>query len=495
MKVIQRNLGAILAPVASGIAVIDVADPSQVRELDYTSLDCLADGVARRLIRDGVLPGERIAIFGENSFEFLAVLLGSMRAGAVAVPINIKQPDATVDFIIEDAAVDLVFSDPALAQRVPASCQTQLLEAQALSQYVDDGKFSAAATAKDDIALVLYTSGSTGRPKGVLLSHASQWFMVDSLGDALAGQTAAVAAPLYHMNGMLMSFLLLNRGGTIVLMPRFRPRDYLEAVARFAVTAVTGVPTMLALMAREDDLLSRLKLDHVETVLIGSSPLSQTTVACAQRMFPRARIANSYGTTETGTGMFGPHPNGIPTPAMALGYATLNTDVRLVGGADETQGVLEVRSPAAMHGYLNLPEKTAARTTADGFITTGDVMRRDAHGFFYFVGRDDDMFVCGGENVFPGEIERLLERDPRIAEACVVPVADDIRGQMPVAFVTLAADSDIDEAGVKAIVLAGAPAYMHPRRVVILATMPLAGTNKVDRQALQLQAENSATAL
>ena len=110
-------------------------------------------------------------------------------------------------------------------------------------------------------------------------------------------------------------------------------------------------------------------------------------------------------------------------------------------------------------------------------------MRRDAHGFYYFVGRDDDMFVCSGENVYPGEVERVLESDPRISEACVVPVDDDIRGQMPVAFVTVVADG-VNEDDVKGVALAGAPAYMHPRRVWFLDVMPLAGTNKIDRHAL-----------
>jgi acyl-CoA synthetase (AMP-forming)/AMP-acid ligase II len=187
--------------------------------------------------------------------------------------------------------------------------------------------------------------------------------------------------------------------------------------------------------------------------------------------------------------MFGPHPDGVRIPAVSLGYPQPHVDVRLVGGT-ANEGVLEVRTPAAMNGYLNLPEKTAEKLDADGWINTGDIMRRDDQGLYYFVGRDDDMFNCGGESVYPGEVERVLERDARIYECCVVPIADDIKGQIPTAFVVAVPGQAVDEGEVKAVALAGAPAYMHPRRVFFLDTMPLAGTNKIDRQELIRRAES-----
>ena len=191
--------------------------------------------------------------------------------------------------------------------------------------------------------------------------------------------------------------------------------------------------------------------------------------------------------------MFGPHPDGIPVPSLVLGHPQEHVQVRLVGGANPDEGVLEVRTPATMNGYLNLPEKTADKMSTDGWINTGDIMRRDEHGFFYFVGRDDDMFNCGGENVYPGEVERVLESDPRIAECCVIPVADEVRGHKPVAFVVTAVGSGLTEQDVKGIALAGAPAYMHPRAVYFVDTMPLAGTNKIDRQALTTLAAERAS--
>ena len=165
-------------------------------------------------------------------------------------------------------------------------------------------------------------------------------------------------------------------------------------------------------------------------------------------------------------------------------------ELRLVdaGGHDADEGVLWQRTPANMHGYLNLPEKTREVLTPEGWYVSGDVFRRDADGAYFFIGRTDDMFVCGGENIFPGEVESLLERHPGVQQTCVVPVPDEIKGEKPFAFVVRAPGSMLDEAEVKRFALEHAPAYQHPRRVAFLDAMPLAGPNKVDRKALKAQA-------
>jgi len=150
--------------------------------------------------------------------------------------------------------------------------------------------------------------------------------------------------------------------------------------------------------------------------------------------------------------------------------------------ADE--GVLEARCGALMTHYHKLPEATAKAMTADGYYRTGDVFRRDENGFFFFVGREDDMFVCGGENIFPGDVEKMLERHPAIHQAAVIPVPDELKGHKPIAFVVRAGNAALDEDAVKAYALANAPAYQHPRRVIFIDEMPLAGTNKIDKRAL-----------
>jgi acyl-CoA synthetase (AMP-forming)/AMP-acid ligase II len=152
-------------------------------------------------------------------------------------------------------------------------------------------------------------------------------------------------------------------------------------------------------------------------------------------------------------------------------------------------GVLQIKCPALMNGYHKLPEATQKAMTPDGYYVTGDVFSRDARGFYYFLGRTDDMFVCGGENIYPSEVEKMLERHPAIQQACVVPVVDDIKGQKPVAFVILKPEAAVHEQEIKEYALANGPAYQHPRRVWFLKEIPLAGTNKIDTRALMKIAE------
>jgi len=244
------------------------------------------------------------------------------------------------------------------------------------------------------------------------------------------------------------------------------------------------------MVVREREALARTDLSSVEFVGTGSAPLTQKLVDDVTARFPRAAFVQAYGTTEAGPVVFGPHPDGRPMPAIALGWTRPDVDVRIVGpdGRDAEEGVLWMRTPATMRGYLNQPEKTREVLTADGWYISGDVVRRDADGIHYFVGRADDMFVCGGENVFPGEVEAMLETHPAIVQASVVPVPDEIKGEKPFAFVVARGGHPLTEDDVKQYALAKAPAYQHPRRVVFVDELPMAGTNKIDRAALRQRA-------
>jgi acyl-CoA synthetase (AMP-forming)/AMP-acid ligase II len=361
--------------------------------------------------------------------------------------------------------------------------------------FLDPGPFDTVRPSGDEIAMFLYTSGSTGRPKGVPLSHRGQlWsvrYRLETTPD-LHRHRFMVAAPLYHMNGLGTSKTVLAAHASMVLLPQFRAPAYIEAIARYRATWLSGVPTMLALIARETEALARCDLSSVERIGIGSAPLAQPLIDAVKHIFPGAAITNGYGTTESGPVCFAPrHPRGVPRPDIALGYPIDDVRLRLVknGDRDADEGELEVWTPALMQGYHRLPEKTAAVMTEDGFYRTGDLMRRDAHGFYYFVGRADDMFVCGGENIYPGEVERMLERHPDIQQAQVVPVDDEIRGQKPVAFVVPAPGATLTAQAVKDWALAHGPAYAHPRHVELVSELPLGGTGKVDRRVLKERAE------
>ena len=480
-----QNLGDPLNGEKSQVALIDLSEGEDV--YTYAQLETQIEAQADVL---GIDQKDRIGLLANNSAAFVSTFFAIMRRGGVAVPINTKFPRDTLAHITQDAELKFAFVEESENEQLPND-----LDQRKLSLRQSTKSSTGLVTPEfGQPGLVLYTSGSTGMPKGVLLSHDSQWAMVDRLKLAMSGAIGIIAAPLYHMNGLLGLWSLFAGGGTVVLMPRFEARAYLQAVHDHRVNVITGVPTMLSLMLKEQDLLKSLDLSCVAGISVGSAPLSETLIEQVQDLFPNASIRNGYGTTEAGAMMFGAHPEGIPVPSLSLGYPQTHVEVRLVDGTNSDEGVLEIKTPAAMNGYLNLPEKTAEKMDAQGWITTGDIMRRDENGFFYFVGRDDDMFNCGGENIYPGEVERIMESDPRVAESCVVPIADEIKGQKPVAFVVTAVGHDLTEQAVKDVVLENAPAYMHPRQVYFLEEMPLAGTNKIDRKALTaLAAEGAPT--
>ncbi len=489
------NLGDTPAGADDAVAVFDLSSGT-ARPVPYAALRRQAGAVARRLRERGLPRGARVGLLGANSVAFLAAYFGILRAGLVAVPVNWRLPAATVAFILADAGAGLVLADAERRPLCPPAVPCAALEDIAdIADAAADGAepaLSSAPVGARDAALILYTSGSTGRAKGVVLSHAAYTWVFDvrTRGVDLARHRFVVAAPLYHMNALNTVQLALRGGASVVLLPQFKARDYLRAVAEYRGTLLTMVPTMIGLMARESDLLAALDLTCTETVRLGSAPLSEAIVAAARRIFPKATVGNAYGTTEIGSVVFGPHPDGRPVPPLALGYPHPAVALRLrdAYGTDTDEGVLEVRTPAAMLGYHGLPEQTARSFTADGYYITNDVMRRDADGCFWFVGRSDDMFVCGGENVFPGEVETLLERHPAVAEACVVPIADAVKGQKPFAFVVPRAGAAVDPAEIKRYALAEGPAHAHPRGVHVLESMPLLGTGKIDRAALGRQA-------
>jgi long-chain acyl-CoA synthetase len=346
--------------------------------------------------------------------------------------------------------------------------------------------------------MFLYTSGSTGKPKGVVLSHESHlWVLaMRRRPTSTARQRVLIAAPLYHMNGLATAHAALAQHDSVVLLPRFTAASYIDAIGRYRCTTLSAVPPMMAMMLQERESLRRADLSSVTSIRMGSAPVSAALHESLRRLFPHAQINNVFGTTESGPITFGPHPEGLTPPVRSVGYAHPQVQLRLADGENTAseEGVLHIKCPALMNGYHKLPEATRSVMTTDGYYVTGDVFSRDAQGFYFFLGRADDMFVCGGENIYPSEVEKMLERHPAVQQACVVSVEDEIKGQKPAAFVVLKPGTAASAQEIKDYALANAPAYQHPRRVWFLKELPLAGTNKIDTKALRNLAEEKIAA-
>lgn len=493
------NLGDLVPtdrPPGSG-CLIDAVSGRTVEAAEYRSM---VDAMARGLVRRGHRRGDRIGIIGLNSLNYVFAYLGIMKAGMIAVPINHRVPRSTVEHIVQDAGLGLILADRAFQTLVPDSVDQVLLDdASDFGALLDAGPFEAIEPAPLETAMILYTSGSTGRPKGVPLSHSGQLWVLSRRTAAadFAAHRLLVAAPLCHMNALLMLKLSAYAGGTIILLPEFKAETYIDAISRFRPTWLTSVPTMLALVAQRREQLAVSDLSSVRIVAMGSAPASGALFATLHELFPKASVVTNYGTTEAGAGVFGSHPDGLPRPPLSIGYPLADIGFRLIdeeGKPSPGRGRLQLKTPAVMIGYLNLPEKTAEVLDAEGWYDTGDIIRRDENGFCYFVSRADDMFVCGGENVLPGEVEALLERHPVVQQSCVVPVPDDIKGMKPVAFVVPRPGAAQDGEALKSYTLENAPAYMHPRQVWFCDSLPLGPTGKVDRKALMTRAAQMAGA-
>jgi len=484
------NLGDLFDPEADPdkTALIAVDADGNPRHFSYRVLERAIAALSAGLTERGFRRGARIALLGANSAEYLIVYFAIMRAGLVAAPVNIRLPAATIHFILGDAAAEFAFADRARLAVLPPVLAAAALDTVAIED-APSAPFETSAPEDREAAMILYTSGSTGRPKGVLLSHEGQLWALRTRVATFAEPAAdrfLVAAPLYHMNALFAAKTALMAGASLVLLAGFAPHSYIDAIGRFRCTALTSIPTMIARVVKEEARLAATDLSSVRRLTMGSAPVTQALWDKARAAFPGARLVVGYGTTEHGPSTFGPHPEGLPTPDLALGYPLPGNEVRLSGGGPD-EGVLEVRCPAVMEGYANLPGATA-KVLRDGWYWTGDVMRRDRDGFYFFVGRADDMFVCSGENIYPGEVEAVLERHPAVHQASVVPAADEERGQIPVAFVVLRPGAEADEAGLKQFALANAPPVQHPRRVFFKPELPLTGTSKIDRRALAEEA-------
>lgn len=485
------NLGALTSTDRDldKAAIIDLATGKE-RRFSYRDFEGQANAVARSLSARGLMRGDRVAILSANRFEFLTTVHGIMRAGFVAVPVNFKFPAATIDYIVHDSGAKLVFCDAQRFDSAPRDLPRIRFDGDGseFAAFLKPGPFATVAAASGEPAMFLYTSGSTGRPKGVVLSHQSHIWVVQQRMAALdmTRHRFLIAAPLYHMNALAMSQVAHAAHATVILLPQFTAQLYLQAIEDYRCTWLTAVPPMIAMMLNDKRRLAATDLSSVELLRMGSAPVSQSLMDAIHRTLPKAAVTNAYGTTEGGPIVFGPHPQGLPQPEMSVGYPHPRVQVRLIGedGKPSDLGVLEMKSPAIMNGYHNRPD-IVPPITSDGFYITGDVFRRDENGFHFFVGRTDDMFVSGGENIFPGEVEKMLETHPDVIQACVVPVDDDIKGTKPVAFVVKREGSHVDEKSLKAYALKNAPAYQHPRSIWFVDSLPLASTNKVDRNALR----------
>ncbi|MBE1535516.1 FadD3 family acyl-CoA ligase [Actinomadura algeriensis] len=426
----------------------------------------------------GVGKGDRAAVWAPNSAEWIIAAFGLVTAGGVLVPVNTRfKTDEAADIVRRSGAKAVLVQQGFLGQEYTAPDGVPVIDLK--SDFLSSGSPFEADVRADDIADVIYTSGTTGRPKGVMMDHAqtlrlyAEWC---DLADLREGDRYLIVNPFFHTFGYKAGCVAsMIRGATILPVPVFDVDKVLELVERERVTILPGPPTLYhsLLEAKADRDLSSLR-----AAVTGAADIPVELIRRVRNELPFKSIMTGYGLTEAGTATASRPGDSFEDIATTVGTPCDGVEVRI---ADD--GEVLVRGYSVMRGYLDDPEATAAAIDADGWLHTGDLGTIGDRGHVRIVGRKKDMFIVGGFNAYPAEIEDFLLEHPAVAQAAVIGVPDARMGQVGKAFVVrrgeLAADELIAWSRER---MAG---YKVPRHVVFRDELPLNATGKVMKDRLE----------
>jgi long-chain acyl-CoA synthetase len=459
------------------VAIVDLTD-GEPRTFTYIQLETEVRRAALALRAAGLKSRERCIVAVPNGVTFLAAFLGALRIGVISVPINFRLGADAMFSIVRDAGPDAIVgsqSDAAtccdIADRLGMSIRLftdiarpgwtdyrALMARQPDTRVVEPMAF-------DDIAFQPYTSGSTGMPKGIALTHGGMiWGIEHSerYWPLKPDDRVIVAAPMFHKNAMRGSVKpALRSGASLVILRTFDARKYLQAMADYKVTSCSGVATMFADMLRQRDMMESLDFSALKRISMGSAIVPPALIERLSNEFG-VTVRESFGLTEGGGALRQPIDGRVP-PRGSVGLIAPELEVKLVApdGSEADEGECWIRSPYVLREYVNLPELTRERIV-DGWLRTGDILRRDAEGFHYYVTRMDDMFVCGGENIYPKEVENLALKHPDVANVAVAPLVHESKGFAPGAMIVLKAGRSPSVQELQDFFAANGPAFAIP---------------------------------
>lgn len=468
-------------------------EPTNTR-LSFAACNQIGDGVAVWLQEAyGLKAGDRIAILAENTLEHLFLFFACQKAGYVLVPVNYRLSPPEVAYILHDADPKLVFFAEAFSEHTAqAPCQTLALDVlnKALAEVPPQlAPPSWPTQAPAHPVLILYTSGTTGRPKGALISH--QMLLWNAVNTAMRlaltpKDISFNAAPLYHTGGwnvLLTPFLLY--GATTVLLDRFDPERILRLCETEGITIVWGVPTMMKMLSDAPH-FPDLDLSSVRYAIVGGEPMPIPLIEIWEaKGIP---IRQGFGMTEVGPNCFSLPEEDAIRKAGSIGFPNFFIETRLVNeiGEDLAQGEigeLLMRGPVVTPGYWR-NEKATSEAIKDGWFYTGDLMRMDEEGYFYVVGRKKDMYISGGENVYPAEVEAVLYQHPAVSEAAVLGIPDPRWGEVGKAFVVLKPHQSVTETALIAHCKAYLAKYKVPQAVCFMPELPKGPSGKILKKDL-----------
>jgi fatty-acyl-CoA synthase len=450
--------------------------------LTYAELNERAERAAGAVVASGVGPGDRYGILLHNSIDFLALFFAAAKCGAIVVPLSTRATPHELGQIVADCGMSVLFTSEAFTE-LP-SCQVAKLPALTSSNPATPQPSNPNAEA---IYCLLYTSGTTGKPKGVMIPRRQLWW--NGYNTAVnwglrEDDVSPIYTPLYHAGGVAAFLIpIFTVGGTIVLHRGFDPAEVWRSIEQEKATVVLGVPTTLKMLMESPEFLTA-DMRHIRWFISGGAPLPHYIIDAYQKR--GIEMKQGYGMTEAGVNCFSMTVEDSRRKAGSIGKPMMFTEVRVAGenGSDMPAGEVGemwIRGPHVSLGYWNNIEATRAAFDDDGWLHTGDLARRDDEGFFYIAGRKKEMFISGGVNVYPAEIEAALVSHPDVADAAVIPVADEKWGEVAVAFVVGGASTtDLD-----AWLAARISKFKLPKRYIFVDALPRTPYGKVEKQKLR----------
>jgi len=471
-------------------------DHARDRQWNYREADGRATVLARHLRDDlGVGPGDRVAVLAQNRVETLFLFFACVKLGAVLVPLNFRLTSRELDTLVNDCAPSLllvgddeVAAADALSAAVPRRMPLAAISPVLFEPVTPAGPM-AAPVDLDLPVMILYTAGTTGLPKGAVITH--RMLLWNAINTALrldltTGDHTQSYAPFFHTGGWHVLFTpFLHHGASTTVLERFDADLIMELMAAERTTLLFGVPTMMRMLS-ETTAFASADLSACRYAIVGGAPMPLPLIDTWHRK--GVRIRQGYGMTEVGPNCFSLHQDDAVRKAGSIGQPNFYIEARVVDAAgadcpDDTPGELWLRGEVVTPGYWNKPAETAAAMT-DGWFHTGDVVRRDPDGFFFVMDRKKNMYISGGENVYPAEVEHVLQSHPAVREAAVIGVADERWGEVGKAFVSLHDGQAFDLSTLQDHCRDKLARYKIPKHVRILPDLPLNQAGKIDRRQL-----------
>lgn len=459
-------------------ALLDVASG---RSWTYAAMRQDSLRWAGRLRSEGVVAGDIVAVLAPNRAETLLLLFACAEVGAVLFPMNWRLAGPELAWQVAHAAPRVVFVDPSFTGRIAGI---------PLGNDPGAEPFAGPGSRIEAPWVLMYTSGSTGRPKGALLTHQQlHWNAVNTqlACDLTAADSTLTFTPLFHTGGLnCLTTPLFWRGGRVILTEGFEPGAALALIAEHCITLLMGVPTMFQMMA-DHPAFDAANLSSVRDALVGGAALPMPLLN--RYMDRHIPLRQGFGLTEVGPNCFSLPASEIERKAGTVGMVIPHVSAKLVRpdgsecGADEP-GELLLGGPAVCGGYLNDPAATA-KAMGDGWFRTGDVLSSDAEGYFTVVGRLKDMFISGGENVYPPEVEEVLVACPGVAQVAVIGVPDPRWGEVGCAFIEAQPGYPLTPAQVVAYLDGRLARFKLPKHLRLLAELPKTASGKLDRVGLR----------